>query len=393
MRIAIDPWVLASRFSHHGTHVYARNLVAQFHKLAASHAGVEFCLFRPSGNVNGDKLFQPSPGFELVAAPMVRNDRLWRLAGANRAAARSHADLLFSPTSNTLAWGKVPVVATIHDTTPTVMPSHSGRVNFMLRSLMRAAVKFSRAIITVSEYSKQDLIKTYGVAGEKISVVYNGYDRSVFNAAPVDAEKLRVLREKLGIRRPYVFHHSVIQPRKNLVRLIQAYRLLLEKNPSMELDLVLAGPLGWQYEGVVAAAQGHEHARGRVLLPGALADVELAALIKGASLVVIPSLYEGFCLPMIEAMACGAAVIASGTSCLPEVSGKTLRYFNPTSVEEMAEQMQSVLCDAALARELQQRGLQRAEAFSWERCAEETLRVLLNAAPGDEPKMSDCVRQ
>jgi glycosyltransferase involved in cell wall biosynthesis len=382
VKIAIDPWVLASRFSHHGTHVYARNLVAQFQKMTSSHAGVEFCLFRPADG-NGDKLFQPSPGFELVAAPGVRHDRRWRLAGANRAAARSHADLLFSPTSNTLAWGKVPVVATIHDTTPTVMPSHSGRVNFMLRSLMRAAVKFSRAIITVSEYSKQDLIKTYGVAAEKVSVVYNGYDRSVFNAAPVDPEKLR---ERLGIRRPYVFHHSVIQPRKNLVRLIQAYRQVLERNPDLELDLVLAGPLGWQYEGVVAAAQGHEHARGRVLLPGALAEVELAALIKGASLVVIPSLYEGFCLPMIEAMACGAPVIASGNSCLPEVSGNTLRYFDPTSVEEMAEQMQSVLCDAALTRELQQRGLQRAQAFSWERCAEETLQVLLNAALGNHSK-------
>ncbi len=386
MRIAIDPWVLASRFSHHGTHVYARNLVTQFQKLAGSHAGLEFCLFRPAGNVNGDKLFQPGPGFELVTAPWVGRDRLWRLAGANLAAARSHADLLFSPTSNTLAWGKVPVVATIHDTTPTVMPSHSGRVNFMLRSLMRAAVKFSRAIITVSEYSKRDLIKIYGVPAEKISVVYNGYDRSVFNVTPVDAEELRALCERLGIHRPYVFHHSVIQPRKNLVRLIQAHRLVRERNPGLELDLVLAGPLGWQYEDVVAAAQGQEHARGRVHLPGALLDVELAVLIKGASLVVIPSLYEGFCLPMIEAMACGAPVIASGSSCLPEVSGNTLRYFDPTSVEEMAERIQSVLCDAALARELQQRGLQRAQAFSWERCAQETLQVLLNAAPDNHSK-------
>lgn len=379
MKIAVDPWVLASRFSNHGTHVYARNLVTQFRKLAAAGAGAEFCLFAPPGP-GEPNVAQAGPGFEILTALGLQHDRLWRVAGANLAAARAGADLLFSPTSNTLAIGKVPVVVTIHDATPMVTPSHSSRVNFMLRSLLRAAARFSRAIIAVSDYSKNDLVKVCGVPAEKISVVYNGYDRSVFNDAPPDAERLSALRERLGMVRPYVFHHSVIQPRKNLVRLIQAYRLLLERNSSLDMDLVLAGPLGWEYEATVAAAQEPQHTRGRVLLPGALSDAELALLIKGASLVVIPSLYEGFCLPMVEAMACGTPVIASGTSCLPEVSGNTLLYFDPTSIEEMAERMQSVLFDAELGRQLSQRGLQRAQSFSWERCAQETVQVLLNSS-------------
>lgn len=371
--------MLASRFSYHGTHVYARNLVPQFRKLAAARTEVEFCLFEPLGP-RDPNVTQAGPGFEVMAAPGLKNDRLWRLAGANMAAARAHADLLFSPTLVTLPVGKVPAVVTIHDCTPMVMPSHSMRMLIQLQLLLRAAARFSRAILTVSECSKRDLIKICGVPPEKISVVYSGYDRNVFNAAPADAEELRALRDRLGIRRPYVFHHSVIQPRKNLVRLMHAHRLLLERNSGLDLDLVLAGPLGWEYEATVAAAQEPQHRRGHLLLPGALTDAELALLVKGASLVVIPSLYEGFCLPMIEAMACGTPVIASGTSCLPEVSGNTLLYFDPTSIEEMAERMQSVLFDAELGRQLSQRGLQRVQSFSWERCAQETVQVLLNSS-------------
>jgi alpha-1,3-rhamnosyl/mannosyltransferase len=303
---------------------------------------------------------------------------MWRLAGANLAAAKAGADLIFSPTSNTLALGKVPVVVTIHDATPMLMPSNSARVAFMLRWLLRAAARFSRAIITVSECSKNDLVKL-GVPAEKISVVYIGYDRQVFNAALADPEALRALRERSGIRRPYVFHHSVIQPRKNLIRLMQAHRQLLEKRADLELDLVLAGPLGWQYEDIVASAKASQHERGQVLLPGAMPAEELATLIKGASLVVIPSLYEGFCIPMVESMACGAPVIASGTSCLPEISGNALLYFDPTSPDEMSEKMLMVLQDNDLAQRLKLAGMQRAQQFSWEKCAAETLTILEGA--------------
>jgi glycosyltransferase involved in cell wall biosynthesis len=110
-----------------------------------------------------------------------------------------------------------------------------------------------------------------------------------------------------------------------------------------------------------------------------LADPDLALLIKGASLVVIPSLYEGFCLPMVEAMACGIPTVVSNSSCLPEISGNTLAYFDPSSVDEIAVQMQSVLLDCGRSAQLCRRGLERVREFSWERCAQETLRVLRDA--------------
>jgi glycosyltransferase involved in cell wall biosynthesis len=213
-------------------------------------------------------------------------------------------------------------------------------------------------------------------------VVPYGYDDAVFNDSAPDGERHKVLSERFGLERPYLWHHGVIQPRKNLKRLIDAYRRMLSRNPNLDLDLVLAGPLGWEYQETVAAATDGVGHRGRVILTGALDDADLVCLLKGATLAVVPSLYEGFCLPMVEAMACGVPVIAADASCLPEVSGGTLKYFDPRSVEEMASCMEWVLENAVGRRELAALGKERAAAFSWRRCAEETLNVLRKQARG-----------
>ena len=115
-------------------------------------------------------------------------------------------------------------------------------------------------------------------------------------------------------------------------------------------------------------------------MPKALPAEDLSILVKNAALCAIPSLYEGFCLPLIEAMACGIPTIASNSSCIPEISAGKLRYFDPLSVEEMAVEMERALTDAGLRKELREAGLRRASEFSWQRCAQETLRVLEQAA-------------
>ena len=120
--------------------------------------------------------------------------------------------------------------------------------------------------------------------------------------------------------------------------------------------------------------------RGKVVLTGALSDPDLSLLVRGASLEVIPSLYEGFCLPMVEAMACGVPTIVANTSCLPEISGGVLRYFNPTSVEDMAACMEMVLLSRDLQAELAERGRERAQKFSWDLCAQQTLAVVEQVA-------------
>ena len=193
---------------------------------------------------------------------------------------------------------------------------------------------------------------------------------------------LDTLRARLGIEKPYLLHHGTIQPRKNLKRLIQAFCLMLAKNPDLDFDLVLAGRLGWASDDIVSAA-AKTIGRGRVIIAGILADSDLSLLIKGATLAVVPSLYEGFSLPMVEAMACGVPTIASSTSCLPEISGNALVYFDPLSVEDMATSMEMVLRDSQLRRRLSEKGIDRAREFTWESCARQTLDVLIKAGRSD----------
>lgn len=248
----------------------------------------------------------------------------------------------------------------------------------MQRMVLKGCARFSQAIITSSECSKKDIVRLLGVPEEKVTVIYDACDPAVFNAAPADGAVLASLRSRLGIERPYLIHHGTIQPRKNLKRLIEAFRLMLSRDSELDFDLVLAGQMGWASDEITEAAM-RSGSRGKVVLTGMLAEADLALLLKGASLAVIPSLYEGFCLPMVEAMACGVPTIASRTSCLPEVSGDALAYFDPLSVEDMAACMHSVLVDGHLGQRLRQGGIARAREFSWERCARETLQVLMRA--------------
>jgi glycosyltransferase involved in cell wall biosynthesis len=376
--IAFDTWVLSPHLRHHGVHVYGRELLRNFRELSRK-CSVEVAPFCSRGDDDSARIFAASPGFHPRETRLLERSRLWRFGGAWALASWDRPDVVFSPQITTLYLRRpVPIVTTIHDVIPLVMPWKSHKLK-TLRFLLRSAVSASRSIITVSQHSKADLINVYGLPESRISVVYNGYDHELFNDSPADPELLAEVRRKHGIRPDYILHHGVIKPSKNLHRLIQAYRLLLGRNRELNLDLVLAGPLGWEYEDVVATAQ-EQGKPGRVILTGALSQQDLLLLLKGATLAVIPSLYEGFCMPMIEAMACGVPTIAANGSCLPEISGGALLYFDPHSEEEMSACMGQALENDSLRRELSAKGTARAQQFGWRRCAEETLAVLASVA-------------
>ena len=378
MRIAIDPWTLASRFRCQGTYVYTQNLLREFKKLAREDAGIRFSLFASARNGSDAINIAPEDRFELRSSALLDHDRIWRFGGAGLSASRSHADVMFIPTAATLPLGPVPAVCTIHDVTPITMPSHSAPVSAMQRVLLKGCARFSHTIITSSECSKRDIVTHLGVPEEKVVVIHNGCNQSLFNTDLPDMTALAALRARLGIVKPYLLHHGTIQPRKNLKRLIQAFHLMLADNADLDFDLVLIGQLGWSSDEIVNAS-AERGSRGQVILTGLLNDSDLALLIKSASLSVVPSLYEGFSLPMVEAMACGAPTIASNTSCLPEISGNVLAYFDPLSIEDMAACMQKVLRDSDLRFCLRQKGINRARDFTWERCARQTLEVLMSA--------------
>lgn len=375
MVVAFDTWIFRSSHRHSGIYNYAKSLLAQFRVLAQKDLDLSIRLFFDPKYSDHDVDLSASERTETVGTTSLQFHRLWQLGGIIAAAKRAGADLVFSPTSHTCPFGSLPVVTTIHDVTPLTSPSFGAVGNLLERIRLRNAAKFSAACITDSEHSKSDLVNAYGLPPEKVTVAYLGYDRSVFNSSPVAPETQRQLLARHGIRRPYIFHHGAIQPRKNLVRLIHACKELWAKSSFDNFQLVLAGPLGWKYQPILSAAR-EAQAEGKIVFTGPLADDDLACLLKGATLSVIPSLYEGFCLPMIEAMACGVPTIASNASCLPEVSGGVLRYFDPLSVEDIVANVEEALTSSALRVRLVENGLKRSSEFSWDRCAVQSLMAL-----------------
>jgi glycosyltransferase involved in cell wall biosynthesis len=372
--VAFDTWVFRTSHRHSGIYNYAKSLLAGFRALARKNADLSMRLFFDPRYSDQAVDLSSSEGTETIKTSFLQFHRLWQLGGVSAAAKRVKADLVFSPTSHTCPFGSIPVVTTIHDVTPLTSPSFGTVANLLERLRLRNAAKFSAKCITDSEHSKRDLVNAYGLSPEKVTVAYLGYDRSIFSNSPVDPENQLRLFKRYGIERPYIFHHGAIQPRKNLVRLIRACEQLWAKPSLRDCQLVLAGPLGWNYEEILSAAV-RSRADGKIVFPGALPDEDLACLLKGAALAVIPSLYEGFCLPMVEAMACGVPTIASNASCLPEVSAGMLRYFDPLAVEDIAAKIDEALTSSSLRAKLVERGLKRASEFSWERCAAESLRA------------------
>jgi glycosyltransferase involved in cell wall biosynthesis len=375
IRVAFDSSALKPRYRNHGIQVYAHNLLGALRDGAPAY-GMEIRPFVSSVE-ESNPVFAKGPNFRPRKTSLLQFDRVWRYGGASVAAFIDDADILLNPNGASLPIrALVPSVTTIHDLTPMVVPCFPRRITALLKFLLARSAKASAAIITVSEHSKRDIVRLCRVDESKVHVVYEGYDRALFNDLPPEPGALHMLLARLGIHRPYILHHGAIQPRKNLVRLIAAYRLMLERNGALDFDLVLAGPQAWQFEETVTAGQDNAGSHGRVVLTGALSDQNLSLLLRGAALEVVPSLYEGFCLPMVEAMACGIPTLAANSSCLPEVSGGVLRYFDPYSVEGMAACMQEALQSQDLRSELSARGKAHVQKFSWELCAEETLAVV-----------------
>ncbi len=377
--IAFDTWVLGSQARNHGVYVYSEQLLKHFRDLGPQYSvQVEPFVSEDVDNKAND--FTAAPGFQPRPTAWLRHGRLWRYGAAWARVSFDRVDLVFNPHHTTLYGGHpVPTVTTIHDVIPVMLASGS-RTGATLRFLLWSAAKTSRAIITVSQHSKADLVNAYGLPDSRVHVVYNGCDHDVFNGTPPAPGLLAATKKKLGLDRPYVLHYGAMRPNKNLKRLVLAYRSLLRRNPNLDFDLVFAGPPDSAYKEVMETARQSNGSRGRVVVTGALDQQDLVHVIKGASLAVFPSLYEGFCLPMIESMACGTPTIAAGGSCLREISGGVLKYFDPCSEEEMSACMEAALENDDLRRGLSAKGRVRARQFEWRRCAEQTLAILARVA-------------
>jgi glycosyltransferase involved in cell wall biosynthesis len=301
--------------------------------------------------------------------------RLWTHVRLSWEMARQPPDVLFVPAHVLPLVHPRSSVVTVHDLGYRHYPAAHPLLDRLYLDLStRYNARAARRVIAVSQATQDDLVQYYGIEPGKITVVYSGWDERM---QPVEDEAtIEGIKARYGIRGEYVLYVGTLQPRKNLGRLLEAVALLRVQAQRGEAPgLVIAGRKGWLYDQIFQQVErlGLES---EVVFPGYVPQEDLPALLSGARLFVFPSLYEGFGLPMLEAMACGTPVVCSNVSSLPEVAGDAALLVDPLDVKGMAEAMNRLLQDEGLRAELVERGYRQVRQFSWERCARETLAVL-----------------
>lgn len=281
-------------------------------------------------------------------------------------------------------FARCPVISTIHDLSFEHLPETFNRRSWMqLRITVRRTARTAAHLITLSEYSKQDISRTYGISTSRITVTPVAAPSKL--GCVTDPAELAAVRHRLGIQRNYILSLSSIHPRKNLARLIEAYELLRDSRAESSFpQLVLAGKRGWLESDVFRAARASRWA-GDILFTGYVPDQDLAALYSGALCFVYPSYFEGFGLPVLEAMQCGVPVIAGDRTSLPEIVKDAGLLVDPFDVHDLAAAIAQLIDDPGRRHELATRGLARATEFNWRTTAQSTLEVYQRVATDQRP--------
>jgi glycosyltransferase involved in cell wall biosynthesis len=300
-------------------------------------------------------------------------ERIWKiypLRSGSRAVDIYH---LLYPAQPTPRSRSTKLVVTIYDLAWTRFPetAASNEAAQAMTSLIAAQAAEADAIIAISHSTKTDLQKILQIPENKIHVIYPGCDLS----APT-AESAKIDRENFfkALPKRYILCVGTWEPRKNLANLLRAVKILQAKMKAQNVALCLAGGKGWNYQATQSLI-GELGIEDSIMTLDYAPREYLPALYAGALYFVYPSLYEGFGLPVLEAMTCGAPVITSNVSSLPEVGGDAALYINPNSVAELAGAMEKLLDDEILRAQMKQKGFTRAEMFSWEKAARETLEL------------------
>jgi glycosyltransferase involved in cell wall biosynthesis len=370
VRVAID----ARKLHDYGVGTYVRNILRHLARMDATNAYLLIC--RPADTEFVRAL---GPNFEAVpdrsANYSVREQlslplNLWR----GRVDVFHAPHYVFSPLTT------CPTVVTIHDCIhlrfPQYLPHRAAHL--YARVFLRVAARRARRVLTVSEASKRDILHYLQIPEAKVEVIPNALDER-FELPPSDTEVARV-RDRFLLNSPFILYTGNIKPHKNLDRLIEAFALLRRR----EFDgvkLLIIGDEISKYPNLrrlVHRHQLHQHVRFLGFVP----DATLAVLYRLASLFVFPSLYEGFGLPPLEAMASGTPVISSNVSSLPEVVGDAALLIDPLNPQAIADAMARVLCDGELRSELVRRGHERVRAFSWQRSVARIRDIYADVARG-----------
>ncbi|MCA9932454.1 MAG: glycosyltransferase family 4 protein [Ardenticatenaceae bacterium] len=308
-------------------------------------------------------------GMKLVSSHWPTERRLvrilWEQLRWPLLAKRHKIDLLHSTAFVLPLALPAPAIVTIYDLSfmhyPERFPSLQRRY---LQGQTAQACRRARRVITISESGRQDVHRFFGVPLAQIDVVTPGVDEAY---QPLPAEEVAAFRQRRGLPSRFVLHVGTLQPRKNIPTLLEAFARL----PLLDVHLVLVGGKGWLYDEIFARVTAL-NLQERVHFTGYVPDEELSLWYNAAALLAFPSVYEGFGLPVVEAMACGTPVAAANTSSIPEAAGDAALLFDPLDVQELADCMTAVLQDTSLAATMREKGLTQAQQFSWARAGWET---------------------
>jgi glycosyltransferase involved in cell wall biosynthesis len=369
-----------------GVEVYLRNLVVNLGQVDPED---ECLVFMSQHNQTAFGSILPPNVRRVVippppsSSPVLRGLRYWGLLPSPLAEQmeESGVDIIHYPDSIINPPGiALPCVLTSHDIQHEYFPHHFPLKMRLLRKLTYApSARKSRRVITDSQFTKDTLVEKFRLPADKIIPIHWGVD-PVFRPGISSTEVERV-RRKYHLPQVFAFYPASTWPHKNHPRLVQAMKVLQNKHRS-DCKLVLCGWPQWGHNALLAALETH-HLQQDVLLLGYVPAADLPALYHAASLLVYPSLFEGFGIPLVEAMSCACPVVCSNATSLPEVAGDAALLVNPYDAEELADAIERVLGGSGLRSELVAKGLARARHFSWERAACQTAQVYRQACRVD----------
>lgn len=366
MKIAIDGYE-ANIPQRLGSSQVAFELIKNFENLDYEN---EYTIFLPSSPL-GD-LPKERAGFKYE---ILKPKKLWtRIAlPLSLYKAKPKYDLIFSPTHYIPRFSPTKRVVTIFDLSFLHFPQMFDKKDlWQLKNWTDFSIKNADHIITISNFSKKDIILSYGTDKNMITVAYPGYDRENYKFQ-ITNSKLDRLREKYNIKDSYIIYIGTVQPRKNLVRLIEAVAKIENLSLIVVGKITGEGRRGWMYEEILEAPK-RLGIKERVKFLGFVPTEELPNLIAGSECFILPSLYEGFGIPVVEAMACGVPVIVSNVSSLPEVVGKAGLLVDPYSVDQIEQAIRTIISDKKLRAAYIKKSLLRSKHFSYDKMARTILK-------------------
>lgn len=369
MRIAIDIRTINKPRS--GVGYYVTNLIHEFQKIDHENS---YCLISNNGAYESE--FKTQPNFENHRTWISNENHvvgdLWESFFLPRLLKKKNVDVFHGPAFMIpLRFTDLKTVVTIHDIVAFIKPETVPlKYALYMRFLIKLVVDKADKVITPSESTKKDLIERLGVPEEKVEVVYEAVSR---HFTPVNGFYGQVdVKKKYGIRDRYMLFVGNLEPRKNLIRLMKAFELARKKLGS-DFQLVICGKKGWLYKDILQTY--NEVNKGDIILTNYVGDEDLVNLYRNADMFVFPTLYEGFGLPVLEAMGCGAPVVTSNVASLPEITGDAAVLIDPLDVWQISEAMVKVALSDSLRRDLRKKGIDQAAKFCWSKTATGTLDV------------------